>query len=99
MIDPVVQWTPSIAVSPVHVSDSDQYPKWKHQLFVGSLNLQEFRRIEVSGDRVVDHELLFKNLGRIRDIKTGPEGYLYLVIEHGGRSGEIVRLVPLPVGT
>jgi aldose sugar dehydrogenase len=96
MIDPVVQWTPSIAVCPVHLSDSDRYPKWKHQLLVGSLSLQEFHRIQVSDDRVVDHELLFKNLGRIRDIKTGPEGYLYLVIEHAGRSGEIVRLVPLP---
>ena len=96
MIDPVVQWTPSLAVSPVHFSESDQYPKWKHQLLVGSLSLQEFRRVKVDGDRLVEQEVLFKKFGRIRDIKTGPDGYLYMVIEHAGHAGEIVKLVPLP---
>jgi glucose/arabinose dehydrogenase len=96
MIDPVVQWTPSLAVSPVHVSASDRYPHWKHHILVGSLSLQEFRRLEMKDHRVVEQETLFKGFGRIRDIQSGPDGYLYLVIEHAGRAGEIVRLVPLP---
>ena len=96
MVDLVAQWTPSIAVSPVHLSLSDRYPKWKHMLLIGSLAFQEFRRIEVRDGQVVEQELLFKEHGRIRDIRTGPDGYIYLAFERwdwGG--GEIARLVPI----
>jgi len=96
MVDPIVQWTPSIAVCPVHLSTSDRYPAWKGQLLVGSLARQEFRRIEVKDGHAVHQELLFKWLGRIRDIETGPDGYLYLALEHRERPGEIVRLIPTP---
>lgn len=96
MVDPLAQWTPSIAVCPVHLSTGDRYPQWNRQLLVGSLEREEFRRIEINDGRVVRQELLFKRLGRIRDIKTGPDGYLYLALEHRDRPGEIVRLVPVP---
>lgn len=96
MVDPIVQWTPSIAVCPVHLCISDRYPAWKHQLLVGSLERQEFRRIEIKDGRAINQELLFRHLGRIRDIQTGPDGYLYLAIEHRDRPGQIVRLIPAP---
>lgn len=94
LVDPVRQWTPSIAVCPLLFSTSDRFPQWKHHLLVGSLGLQEFRRIELSGNHAKHEELLLKRRGRIRDIVTGPDGYLYLALEQGGRGGQIVRLVP-----
>jgi glucose/arabinose dehydrogenase len=63
-------------------------------LLVGSLSLQEFRRIELKEGQIEHEELLFKSYGRIRDIVTGPDGYLYLAIEGGERGGKIARLVP-----
>lgn len=95
MIDPVTQWTPSLAVCPLHFCTGDFYPKWKNQFLVGSLSLQEFRRVAVDGDREVHQETLFKGLGRIRDIQLGPDGYLYLAIEQRGANGQIMRLMPV----
>ena len=94
MIDPALQWTPSIAVSAISFYTGHRFPKWKNHLFVGSLARQEFRRVEIQDDKVVGQELIFKGLGRIRDIHTGPDGLLYLSVEHFSRNGQIVRLVP-----
>lgn len=94
MEQPVIDWTPSIAVSELEFYTGDKFPKWKDQLFVGSLAQQKFLRIVLKGDKVVHREEVFKHLGRIRDIKTGPDGYLYLALELIGKPGRIVRLVP-----
>jgi aldose sugar dehydrogenase len=92
---PVVYWTPSIAVSPIHFYTGDRFPKWKNNLFVGSLAQQKLLRMTVDGDRVTHQELVFKGLGRIRDVKTGPDGFLYIVFEiPGPYPGRIIRLVP-----
>ena len=96
MEQPVRHWTPSIATSQIAFYTGDRFPKWKNHLFLGSLAQQKFIRIELDGKRIIHEEELFKNLGRIRDIKTGPDGYLYLALEQlGGASGRIVRLVPV----
>lgn len=92
---PAVHWTPSIAVSPLHFYHGDAFPRWKHHLFVGSLAQQKFFRMEIVDGRVARTELVFEKLGRIRDIKTGPDGFLYIVQEiPGPYPGRIIRLVP-----
>lgn len=94
MEPPVVHWTPSIATSPIMFYPGDRFPKWKNQLFLGSLAQQELIRFNLRDGKVVEEERVFKNLGRIRDIQTGPDGLIYIALEIPGGSGRIVRLVP-----
>jgi len=95
MEQPARYWTPSIAASQVAFYTGDKFPAWKGSLFLGSLAMQKLFRFEVQDGRVVQEELLFEHLGRVRDIRTGPDGYLYLALEQiGAASGWLVRLVP-----
>lgn len=91
---PVVDWTPSIAASQLEFYTGDKFPRWKHQLFVGSLGTQKLQRLVIDGGRVVHTEEVFKQLGRVRDIKTGPDGLIYIALEAIGKPGRVVRLVP-----
>lgn len=91
---PVINWTPSIAVSEMEFYTGDRFPRWKNNLFIGSLAQQKFLRVELDGDHVVHREEVFSRLGRVRDIKTGPDGFLYVALELIGKPGRIVRLVP-----
>lgn len=92
---PAWHWTPSIAVSPLHFYAGDAFPRWKNHLFVGSLAQQKLLRLTVEGGAVTHVELVFEKLGRIRDIKTGPDGLLYLALEiPGAHPGRIIRLAP-----
>jgi glucose/arabinose dehydrogenase len=91
---PIVDWTPSIAASQLEFYTGDLFPRWKHQLFVGSLATQKLLRLVLDGDRVTHTEEIFKNFGRVRDIKTGPDGCLYIALELIGKPGRIVRLTP-----
>lgn len=89
---PVLHWTPSIAVSAITFYEGTRYPEWRGNLFVGSLAQQELRRLVLKGDDVVSQEVLFRGIGRIRDVTVGPDGLLYLCMEGPGR---VVRLVPV----
>lgn len=91
---PIINWTPSIAVSQLEFYAGDRFPRWKGNLFIGSLAQQKFLRCVVEGERIVHREEVFSELGRVRDIKTGPDGLLYLALELVGKPGRIVRLVP-----
>jgi len=91
MEQPVVYWTPSIAVSSMDFYMGDAFPKWKGNLLVGSLAAQELRRLEIDGATVKKQEVLFKDVGRIRDVVVGPDGFIYLAM-HG--PDRIARLVP-----
>jgi len=96
MEQPVLHWTPSIAVGPIRFYTGDAFPRWKNQLFIGAMAQQELHRLEVEGNRVVHRELILKGKGRVRDIITGPDGYLYVALEVPGPDtpDHIVRLVP-----
>ena len=96
MEQPVVYWTPSIAVSPIRFYTGNAFPKWKGQLFLGALAQQELRRLVLDGDHVIHQELILKKLGRVRDMITGPDGYLYVSLEIPGPENPacIIRLVP-----
>ncbi len=69
---------------------SDIYPKWKGNLFVGSLSFQYLERIELVGTRVIKREKILNKIGRVRNIIEGPDGYLYVSVERKG----IFKIIP-----
>lgn len=90
---PILHWTPSIAPSGMSYYDGDQFPKWQGDIFVGALVERHLRRVSVSGNKVVGQEVLLEDLGeRIRDVATGPDGYIYLLLDKSG--GALMRLEP-----
>lgn len=86
---PVTSWVPSIAPCGMAFYTGDRFPKWKNHLFVTSLAAQELRRLELKAGKVIDQEIIFKGLGRLRDVITGPDGFLYLLLPN-----RVIRLVP-----
>ena len=94
---PLLQWTPSIAPSGMAFYRGDKFPAWRGNLFVGALRGQMLVRLELDGERIVREERLLENkVGRIRDVRNGPDGYLYLLIDDA--RGRIVRLEPASRG-
>lgn len=91
MEQPVIYWTPSIAPSGMEFYTGNKIPQWTGDLFVGALAGQHLRRLEVDGKRVVAQEVLLDGtVGRVRDVATGPDGYLYLITD--ASSGTLYRL-------
>jgi glucose/arabinose dehydrogenase/cytochrome c5 len=90
---PVVDLTPSPAVSSFVFYDGEAFPEWRHNLIVGTLKATELYRMVVEDGRVVHREVLLEGFGRIRDVANGPDGAIYLLIEHAS-GAQIVRLVP-----
>lgn len=90
MTPPIHHWTPSIAPSGMAFLTRNTYPEWKGHLFVGALKFQYLNHIEIHNNKVVKQEKLLEGLGRVRSIKEGPDGYLYIGIENLG----IVKLFP-----
>ena len=93
MEQPAWHWTPSIAPSGMAFYTGGQFPAWKGSLFNGALKFQLLSRLTLDGDRVVQEERLLQGLReRIRDVRQGPEGALYLLTDNS--AGRILRLVP-----
>ena len=80
MEQPVVYWVPSLGVCGMNFYSGNEFPRWQNNLFIASLAAQELRRLEVVGGKVVYQEIIFKNLGRIRHVITGPDGALYVLL-------------------
>ena len=94
MEQPVVYWDPSIAPSGMAFYDGDRFPKWRGDLFVGALAHTHLRRLELDGIRVVKQEVLLEKLGeRIRDVRAGPDGLIYVLTDSS--DGQILRLEPV----
>ena len=90
MENPLHHWTPSIAPSGMAFVNSDRYPELKGKLLVGSLKFQYVSVCELKNGKVVKEEKILENLGRVRSIEQGRDGYIYVGIENLG----IVRLNP-----
>ncbi|MCH2475906.1 MAG: PQQ-dependent sugar dehydrogenase [Gemmatimonadetes bacterium] len=88
-------WVPSIATSGLMIYTGDKFPAWRGNIFVGGLGGEQLSRLTVDGQTVLNEETLFQRMGRIRDVRQGPDGYIYLAIEdrRGAPTG-IVRLEP-----
>jgi aldose sugar dehydrogenase len=93
MEQPVYYWDPSIAPSGMAFYTGNLFPEWKGNLFVGALRGQALHRLVLDGDRVVGEEALLRDLGeRIRDVRSGPDGALWLLTD--SPDGRVLRLVP-----
>jgi glucose/arabinose dehydrogenase len=90
MEQPVVHWTPSLAVCAIDFYVGDTFPGWRHDILLSSLAAEELVRLELKDGEVVHQEVLFKGIGRVRDVVVGPDGYVYVSLE----PGRIARLVP-----
>ena len=95
MEQPVHYWVPSIATSGLLLYTGEAVPEWKGSLFVGGLAGQQLARLTLDGREVAAEETLVEDRGRIRDVRQGPDGFIYLAFDgRGGRTTSIVRLEP-----
>lgn len=93
MEPPLVDWTPSIAPSGMAFYTGDRFPAWQGSSFTGALAGQHLARVRFDGLEPVEEERLLDGFGaRIRDVRDGPDGALYLLIDHG--NGALLRLEP-----
>ncbi len=95
MEDPAHVWVPSIATSGLTFYTGDRFPEWQGDLLVGGLRGEQIARLTLDGQRVVREETIFQGHGRVRDVRQGPDGYIYVAVE--SRQGEptaIYRLEP-----
>ena len=94
MEQPVHYWDPSIAPSGLAFYTGDKVPDWTGNLFVGALALQHVARLTLESGKVVGEERLFQDVARFRDVRNGPDGYLYLLTDEGAPDGRLLRVVP-----
>jgi glucose/arabinose dehydrogenase len=93
MEQPLWHWTPSIAPSGMAFYTSDRMPGWRGNLFVGSLKDRRLMRLELDGERVTHQEPLLASLNRrIRDVRAGPDGALYVLTDEP--AGMLLRIEP-----
>jgi glucose/arabinose dehydrogenase len=93
MAQPLHRWVPSIAPSGMAFYTGERFPRWKGDLFVGALKDRMLVRLKLDGEKVVREERLLQGvLGRIRDVRSAPDGHLYLLTDES--DGVLVRLEP-----
>ncbi|HVL34881.1 MAG TPA: PQQ-dependent sugar dehydrogenase [Burkholderiales bacterium] len=94
MEQPLHHWTPSIAPSGMAFYTGTRFARWQGSLFVGALRGEMLVRLELDGERVVKEERLLQGaIGRVRDVRVGPDGLVYLLTDD--RHGVLARLEPL----
>lgn len=91
MQQPELYWVPSIGPSGMSFVSGDRYPGWDGDILAGSMRFKYLNRIDMDGEIVVGEELLLKNIGRVRNVRQGPDGYIYVAIE---KPGVILRIMP-----
>jgi aldose sugar dehydrogenase len=92
-VAPLLDWTPAIAPSGMAFYTGDRFPNWRHNVFNGALTGQHIRRVVLDGTEVVHQESLLTGYGqRIRDVRDGPDGYLYFLTD--SPNGVLARLEP-----
>lgn len=93
MVQPIHIWVPSIAPSGMAFYSGNRYPGWSNSLFVGGLRSQALIRLEHQDNRIVAEErLMVGQHGRIRDVRVGPDGLIYLLTDDN--NGKLLRLDP-----
>jgi glucose/arabinose dehydrogenase len=93
MEQPIKQWTPVIAPSGMAFYTADLFPQWKNNLFIGGLASTALVRLELDGEKVTKEERLLRDMGeRIRDVRVGPDGALWLLTDSS--KGTLLKLTP-----
>lgn len=96
MENPAHFWVPSIATSGLMFYTGDRFPEWRGNAFAGGLGGTQIARLTMDGDAVVAEETILQGLGRVRDVREGPDGFIYVAIEdRGGEPTNVVRLEPV----
>ena len=92
---PIHFWVPSIATAGMMVYTGDRFPAWRGNIFVGGMAGQQLARLTMDGQVVEVEETLLNGLGRIRDVRQGSDGYIYVAVEdRGGAPTAVYRMVP-----
>lgn len=92
MEQPKTYWIPSIAPCGMTFVTGDKYPGWEGNILIGSLRFRNMERVEIKDRKVIHKETLLYNIGRMRNVEMGPDGYIYVGVEGPGM---IIRLVPV----
>ena len=96
MEQPLHFWVPSIGVSGLAFYTGDKFPEWRGNLFAGGLAGRNIDRLTIEDGRVVERETILQGMGRVRDVRMGPDGYIYVALEdRGGAPTPVVRLEPV----
>ncbi len=90
MAQPLYYWVPSIAPSGMDFITSDVYPNWKNNILVGSLKFNYLELLELKNNKVTKRTKLVDGIGRVRNVRQGPDGYIYVAVENKG----IVKIIP-----
>jgi aldose sugar dehydrogenase len=94
MEQPLLHWVPSIAPSGMAFYDGDKFPNWRGNILIGALKDDLLVRIELDGEKIVREERMMRDaIGRIRDVRVGPDGLVYVLTDE--RRGVIARLEPV----
>jgi glucose/arabinose dehydrogenase len=88
--NPIYYWLPSIAPCGMAFVTSDRYPDWKGHLLVGSLKFKYLELVKLKGDAVVGRQKIALDIGRLRNVAQGPDGYIYIGVEGKG----ILKILP-----
>ena len=97
MQQPLYYWVPSIAPSGMTFYQGQHFKEWSGDLLVGSLKFQQLVHLKLNGQQIVaETRYLTGKLGRIRDVRTGPDGYIYLLTD--ASNGRLIRLEPAQSG-
>jgi aldose sugar dehydrogenase len=93
LAQPQKYWTPSPALSGMAFYDGDKFPRWRGDILLGALRGQALIRVRLDGDSVVEDEFMLRGqLPRIRDVRVGPDGFVYLLTDQA--NGALLRLEP-----
>lgn len=92
MEQPEHYWLPSIGTSGLAFVSGSRYPGWENNILSGALRFKYLNRSEVKNKKVTHEEILFKNIGRVRDVRMGPDGFIYIAVES---PGTVYKLVPI----
>lgn len=92
MEQPLWYWVPSIAPSGMAFVTGNRYPGWEGNLLTGSLRFKYLNRNVVEGSNITGEEKVLQNIGRVRDVKVSPDGYIFVAVEE---PGAIYKLVPV----
>lgn len=96
MEQPVHIWVPSIGISGMMIYTGDKFPQWRGNLFVGGMVGQQLARLTLQGQRVTGEETLAQQQGRIRDVRQGLDGFIYLVTDdRDEKPTPVLRLEPI----
>jgi glucose/arabinose dehydrogenase len=96
MEQPLHIWVPSIGISGLMIYTGDRFPQWRGNFFVGGMAGQRLVRLTMKGNRAVNEEALVPQMGRIRDVRQGPDGLIYLVTDdRDGKPTPIYRVEPV----